>query len=150
MLKLIQFIQKRPSDKKIKIIGFLFGLVLILGGYYNLIYQNDLLNESIFGYAVSEQNSLYIKYGIIALGIVPLGRSFVKKCFLPKKYMKYLQLFFAILLFYVSSIIKETQDLDFDTLIVFMALVPLFSGITGKLIPTYCLKYGEKVTKIRV
>jgi hypothetical protein len=31
-----------------------------------------------------------------------------------------------------------------------MGLIPLFSGITGKMITTKCLKYWEKVTKIRV
>jgi len=31
-----------------------------------------------------------------------------------------------------------------------MGIIPLFAGITGKLITTNCLKFGEKVTKIRV
>ncbi len=150
MLKIIQFIQKRPSDKMIKTIGFIFGLTLILWGYYNLIYQNDLLNEVIFWYEISAQTAMYIKYGIIALWVPPLLRAFIKQCFLPKKYMKYLQLFFAILLFYVASIIQDGAHIDFDTLIGIMALIPLFGGITWKMIPTYCLKYWEKVTKIRV
>jgi hypothetical protein len=68
-------------------------------------------------------------------------KAIVNKCLLQKKYIKYLQLFFAIILFYVSSIIKETAELDFDTLIGFMGLIPLFSGITGKMITTKCLKY---------
>jgi hypothetical protein len=31
-----------------------------------------------------------------------------------------------------------------------MWVLPLFAGITGKMITTNCLKFGEKVTKIRV
>lgn len=150
MLKLIQFVQKRPSDKTIRVTGVIFGLIIILGGYYNLIHQGDALEATIFGYEITQQISDYIKYWIIALGIFPLLKAIVNKCFLQKKYIKYFQLFFAIILFYVSSIIKETSELDFDTLIGFIALIPLFSGITGKMITSNCLKYGEKVTKIRV
>ena len=42
MLKFIQFVQKRPSDNTIRITGVLFGLIIILGGYYNLIHQGEL------------------------------------------------------------------------------------------------------------
>ena len=150
MLKFIQFVQKRPSDKTIRMTWIIFGLIIILGGYYNLIHQNDALEASIFWYEITEQISNYIKYGIIALGFFPLLKAIVNKCFLQKKYIKYLQLFFAIVLFYASSIIKETADLDFDTLLGFMWIIPLFSGITWKMITSNCLKYGEKVTKIRV
>lgn len=150
MLKFIQFVQKRPSDNTIRITGVLFGLIIILGGYYNLIHQGDALEATIFWQEVTQQVSDYIKYWIIALGFFPLIKAIVNKCLLQKKYIKYLQLFFAIILFYVSSIIKETAELDFDTLIGFMGLIPLFSGITGKMITTKCLKYWEKVTKIRV
>jgi hypothetical protein len=31
-----------------------------------------------------------------------------------------------------------------------MGLLPLFAGITGKCITSKCLKYREKITKIRV
>lgn len=150
MLKFIQFVQKRPSDKAIRMTGVIFGLIIILGGYYNLIHQGDALESTIFGYEITQEVSNYIKYAIIALGFFPLIKAIVNKCFLQKKYIKYLQLFFAITLFYVSSIIKETASLDFDTLIWLIALIPLFSGITGKMITTNCLKYWEKVTKIRV
>lgn len=67
MLKFIQFVQKRPSDMTIRLTGIVFGFIIILAGYYNLIYQGDALNETIFGYEVTEQNSTFIKYGIIAL-----------------------------------------------------------------------------------
>jgi len=150
MLKFIQFVQKRPSDNIIRITWILLGLIIIIGWYYNLIYQGDALESSIFGYNITEKNSLFIKYRIIALGLFPLVKSLVNKCILQKKYVKYLQLFFAIILFYVSSIIKETANLDFDTLIGFIAIIPLFAGITGKMITSNCLKYGEKITKIRV
>lgn len=150
MLKIIQFVQKRPSDNTVRITWIIFGLIIILAGYYNLIYQGDALNETIFGYEVSEKAAVFIKYRIIALGAFPLVKWIVNKCFLPKKYIKYLQLLLALLLFTASSTIKETSQLDFDTLLVFMWLLPLFSWITGKFITSTCLKYWEKVTKIRV
>lgn len=150
MLKLIQFVQKRPSDITIKMTWIIFGLLLILAGYYNLIYQGDALNETIFGYELTNQASNYIKYIIISLGLFPLWKALINKCFLAKKYIKYLQILLALLLFTASSIIKESSQLDFDTLLVLMWLLPLFSWITWKFITSKCLKYWEKVTKIRV
>jgi len=150
MMKFIQFVQKRPSDTTIRITWIIFWLIIILAWYYNLIYQGDALNETIFGYEITEQNSIYIKYRIIALWLFPLIKSIVNKCILPKKYIKYLQLLFALILFTAASFIKETSELDFDTLIGFMWVLPLFAGITGKMITSNCLKFGEKVTKIRV
>ena len=41
-------------------------------------------------------------------------------CLLQKKYIKYLQLFYAVALFYASSVIVDSANLDFDTLLVFM------------------------------
>lgn len=150
MLKFIQFVQKRPSDKTIRLTWILFWLIIILGGYYNLIHQWDALQEVIFWYTITSELSNYVKYGIIALWIFPLIKSITNKCFLQKKYIKYFQLFYAIILFYIASIIEETAQLDFDTLIWFIALLPLFSWITWKFITSNCLKYWEKITKIRV
>ena len=134
-------VQKRPSDVTIRVTGIVFGLIILLGGYYNLIHQGDAIESTLFGKEVSDQIAEYIKYGIIALGIFPVIRHGIDKCFLKKKYMKYLQLFYALAIFYASSVIAETANLDFDTLLVFMGLLPLFSGITGKFIPAKCLKY---------
>ncbi len=150
MLKFIQFVQKRPSDMTIRVTGIVFGLIILWAGYYNLIYQGDSIESTIFGNEVTDQMELYIKYSILGLGIFPLVKNIINKCLLQKKYIKYLQLFYAIALFYASSVIADSANLDFDTLLVFMGLLPLFSGITGKFITTKCLKYGEKITKIRV
>lgn len=150
MLKFIQFVQKRPSDVTIRVTGIVFGLIILLAGYYNLIYQGDAIESTIFGKEVSQQMELYIKYAILGLGIFPLTKNIINKCVLQKKYIKYLQLFYAIALFYASSVIADSAQLDFDTLLVFMGLLPLFAGITGKFITTKCLKHGEKITKIRV
>lgn len=150
MLKFIQFVQKRPTDTTIRVTGIVFGLIIILGGYYNLIYQGDAIESTLFGKEVSQQMQLYIKYSIIWLGIFPLVKNIVNKCVLQKKYIKYLQLFLAIALFYSSSVIADSAHLDFDALLILMGFLPLFSGITGKFITTKCLKHGEKITKIRV
>lgn len=150
MLKFIQFVQKRPTDTTIRVTGIVFGLIIIIGGYYNLIHQGDAIDSVIFGKEVSQQMQLYIKYAIIWLGIFPLAKNIINKCLLQKKYIKYCQLFYAIALFYASSVISDSAHLDFDALLVLMWLLPLFSGITWKFITTKCLKYWEKITKIRV
>jgi hypothetical protein len=67
MLKFIQFVQKRPSDITIRVTGIIFGLIILLAGYYNLIYQGDSIKASAFGKEISDQMALYIKYVIIGL-----------------------------------------------------------------------------------
>ena len=71
-------------------------------------------------------------------------------CLLKKKYMRIVQIIFSIILFYISSIIIEGPQLDIDSLIAFMWIFPLIAWITWKCITSNCMKFAEKVTKIRV
>ena len=64
--------------------------------------------------------------------------------------MRIIQIVFWILLFYVSSIIVGGPSLDVESLIAFMWLFPLIAWITWKCITSNCMRYAEKVTKIRV
>jgi hypothetical protein len=67
-MNFLKLLMQRPSDKTIMLIRTLFGLVLLLTAYYNLIYQGDSLESNFFGYELSETMLTYIKYGIVALG----------------------------------------------------------------------------------
>lgn len=150
MMWLINFIQKRPSDKAIRIGRVIFGLILITTLYYNLIIQWDAIQSTLFWNEVSETNLEYIKYAIVWLWIIPVIMWATKLCILKKKYMRIAQIAFAILLFYISSIIVEGPALDVDSLIWFMWILPLIAWITWKCIPSYCMRFAEKITKIRV
>ncbi len=141
---------QRPSDKTIKIIKIVFGLLLALWAYYNLVYQGDALEANFFGQETTQAIRNYIKYAIVALGAVIAVIGITDFKVLKSKYVRYSQLFLAILLFYISSKIVENPNLDFDVLVFLLAFVPLVSGITGKLITKSGLKHGQKITKVRV
>ncbi len=154
MMWFINLLQKRPSDLTIKITRILFGLILISSLYYNLIIQWDKLeNNFIWLFEnVSEQSILIIKYVLIALWIIPLIMWITSFCILKKKYMRIVQIIFGILLFYISSKIipSNPNRLDVDSLVAFMWIFPLIAGITWKCITSNCMKFAEKITKIRV
>ena len=141
--------QKRPSDLTIRAGRIIFWLVLIISLYYNLIYQWDKI-ETTFLFMNIENNVDIVKYILVWLWIIPLFMWIVKICILKKKYMRIIQIIFGIFLFYISSIIVEWPSLDVDSLIAFMWILPLIAWITWKCIPSYCMKYAEKITKIRV
>lgn len=154
MIGLIKFLQKRPSDSTIRILKVIFGLIIILWGYYNFFYQtevNTIETQLLFWLInITENWAIYIQYIIIALWLFPLFMWISNMCLLKKKQMKIAQIIFAILLFYISAIIVEWPTLDFDSLLAFMWIFPLFWWITWKCITTKCLKYKEVIKKIRV
>lgn len=152
MMWFIKFIQKRPSDKTILGGRILFWLLYIWVMYYNLIYLNKWI-DSIYLFGLVElsiEQTEILKYVFTGIWIVPVFMWLTNICLLKKKYMRIVQVVFWIVLFYIAGSIEESANLDFDVLIWFMGLLPLFAGITGKCITSKCLKYREKITKIRV
>lgn len=150
MMWFIKFMQKRPSDNAIRIARVIFGLTLIWSLYYNLIYQWGEIETNFFWMEVNESYIEYIKYLFIWLWIFPLFMWITNMCVMKKKYMRYTQIWFWILLFYISSKIVEWPTLDVDSLIALMWVIPLLVWITGKWITSSCMRYGEKIKKIRV
>lgn len=152
MFEFIKFLQKRPTDKTILIWRILFGLVYITTMYYNFFIQGNpnTLENVFFWQEVSSESLTYITYGIIALWIVPMIIWATNICVAKKKYMRIVQVVFGIVLFYISSKIVKWPDLDIDSLVFFMAFLPLFAGITWKCITSKCMKYAETIKKIRV
>lgn len=150
MMWFVKFMQKRPSDNTIRISRVLFGLTLIWSLYYNLIYQGQTIESTYFWMEVNESYLEYIKYFFIALWVFPLFMWITNMCVLQKKYIRYSQIAFWILLFYISSKIVEWPALDVDSLIAVMWIIPLLVWITWKWITSSCMRYGEKITKIRV
>lgn len=150
MMWFVSFMQKRPSDLTIRVGRVIFGLILILTLYYNLIIQWDAIQSTLFWQELNVNQLEYIKYVIVALWLIPLLMWATNICLLKKKYMRIIQIIFAFVLFYISSIIVEGPELDIDSLIAFMAFFPLIAWITWKCITTKCMRYAEKITKIRV
>jgi hypothetical protein len=154
MMWIINFIQKRPSDLTIRVWRIIFGLILSLSLYYNFFYQletNTIESELIFGLInLTEQWVIYLMYFFVALWLIPIIMWATNICLFKKKYMRIIQIIFAIVLFYISAIIVEWASLDIDSLIALMWFLPLIAWITWKCITSNCMKYAEKITKIRV
>ena len=152
MMWLVKIFQKRPTDKTIKIGKILFWLLLVWSLYYNLIYQAEVntLETNFFWMEVSESTIKYITYAFIAIWIIPVYTAVTNVCLLKKKYMRYVQAFFWITILYASGKVVETASLDIDSLLLLMWLLPLAAWITWKCITSNCMKYKEKITKIRV
>ena len=149
---IIGFIQKRPSDTTINISRIIFWIILISSLYYNLIVQWDNISTNYFWIDVPTDFTIYIKSFFIALWVLPLIMWLTKICLLKKKWIRIIQIIFWIILFYVSSCIEPTNanKLDVDSLVWFMWIFPLIAWITWKCITSKCLKFAEKITKIRV
>lgn len=152
MIWLLKTLQKRPSDKTILISRTIFWLLYIIVMYYNFFLQENpnSIQSVIFWFELSEMTITYITYGIIAIWIVPIIMWVANLCIAKKKIMRIIQVVFAVVLFFIAWIIEDVPNLDVDVFVTLMWLIPLFAWITGKCITSKCLKYGQKVTKIRV
>jgi hypothetical protein len=152
MMWILKLIQKRPSDKTILVWRIIFGLLYIWVMYYNLIILNKWIDSLYLFWNVelSIEQVQIAKYVMISLWIVPVLMWATNICLHKKKYVKIIQIIFGFILFYIAGSIEESPNLDFDVLIWFMWFLPLIAWITGKCITTKCMKYKEKITKIRV
>ncbi len=152
MIWALKILAKRPSDNTIRISRVIFWIILSGSVYYSLIYSwREIETELIFWlFNLSDNWVVILKYIIASLWLVPIIMGATNICLLKSKYMRYLQIFFAIMLFYFSWIIVESANLWVDTLMWFMWIFPLLAWITWKCITSKCMRYKEKLTKIRV
>ncbi len=152
LMDFVKIMQKRPTDKTILFWRIGFWLFYIFLMYYNLITLGKNIDNEYFFWLlqVSQENIIITKYVMISIWIIPVLMWITNICLLPKKYIRIVQIIFGIVLFYIAWSIKDSPDLDFDIIIGFMWLLPLIAWITWKCITTKCMKYMEKITKIRV
>ena len=150
MMWAVKFLMKRPADKTIRMVGFIFGAVYILATGYNFIYQSGSLENVFFGFEFSESQMQIVAYIIVALGLIPLIRWVTNISFLSRGYTRIFQILFGLILFYIASKVVESPNLEVDLLLVLMGLYSIIIGISGKMITKKGLKYGQKITKIRV
>ena len=151
----IKLLQKRPSDLIIRLGRIIFGLLLVWSLYYNLIYNVsglDTIDKNFFWVDLNTGTLEYVKYFFISVWVVPIIMGSTNICLLKKKYVRIIQVIFWILLFYIANqvIPFDVDALDVDVLIWFMWVLPLVAWITGKCITTSCMKYMEKITKVRI
>jgi len=147
---IIKLLQKKLSDKTIRIWKVVFGLIFTRALFYNLIYQWDKIENNIMRMNISDETLIYIKYFIISLGIIPVISWTFDLCLFKWKYVRIFQIFSGIALFYISSLIVDSPTLEVDTLIWLMWIFPIIWWITWKLITEKWSSFWYKVTKIRV
>lgn len=158
MFEFIKFLQKRPKDSTIIASRIIFWLILISVLYYNFFLQwenSNQIEKTMLFWNISDTSSIqnYIKYWIIALWVIPFILWLfwaAKICVAKKKYIRIAQIIFAILLWYSAALVVNTESLDINELLILAGFLPLFAWITWKYITSNCLKFWEKITKIRV
>lgn len=150
MLKVLQALWKRPEDKTIRFYQIWFAVLLLVSFIYNFIYIGKELNFVLFGQDLTIIDT-YFRYAINMLALPSILLWVFKIQLFKAKYIRYWQVFLWIILMFISSaIIPETINIDVDFLLVLMWIVSIIIWISGKMITKEWLRYGEKVTKIRV
>lgn len=170
LMKFAQLLQKRPSDRTIRTLKVIFGACFIAlfaaaPQDYTLPYQY-----------LYEQHALITKYVIAGFGILPILSGLSGLCVFKRKTMKRVQLGAGILLFVLGIMISPVKNenvtqaplsgsasfselsksntaptrVPVGGLLIILAFLPLFGGITGKCVTEKCLKYKETIKKIRV
>ena len=141
---------KRPTDKQVRMIKIILGVILILTGIVAFRVQGLELQDSLLGIMLTEQTKQYVAYAIVLMGAIPLVLGGLDINVLSRGYTRILQITFAIILFIISGAFKETATLSVDIVYFLLGLGVLIAGITGKAITKKGLKHGQKITKIRV
>lgn len=175
MFKLVEFIQKRPSDTTIRSVRAAFGLtvaaLLVLAG-------PDYVLP--FAAKMGEPNATYAEYALAALVLVPGIVAALGLCVAKRKTVRLAQLGGAVFLFVLAGSISpvgvpapaavpatSTGTLSASALVAapipeapspidvsgwlrLLAILPILSAITGKMVTAKCLKHGEIIKKIRV
>ena len=67
MMKLLGLIMKRPSDSQIRSSKIVLGIMLILTGIVAFSVQNLALENTFFGFDLTETAKTYLSYSIIAI-----------------------------------------------------------------------------------
>lgn len=174
MLKFVEFLQKRPKDRTIRAVRAGFGLtvaalLVLANADYSLPYAS----------ALGEPNATYAEYALAALVLVPGLVAAGGWCVAKRKTVRLAQLAGAIFLFALSAAIipmptagnptqqpvsgtlsaselveanqKEAEEpVDVAGWLSLLAIFPILSAVTGKMVTEKCLKHGEVIKKIRV
>lgn len=169
MFQIIEFFKKRPSDITIRGIRTVFSL-----GIAALLLLN-IADYTLPFQAHYESFALYAKYALAALFVLhAIVFGLIGICFCKRTTMKKLQMLAGLLMIIAGNLIGTvelpTTPKPADTTVslsslsaqpaakpvnvgfyfALLGLLPLLSGLTGKMILSTCMKHAEMITKIRV
>jgi len=72
MFEILKILAKKPSDSQIRYGKIIFGVLLILIGYIAFYVQHLELQDAIIWQTLSSETKMYLSYGIIGFGIIPV------------------------------------------------------------------------------
>ena len=179
MIRIARFLAKHPSDPTIRIyrvvLGCLIGLVLFMdfsgfqvrwGGSIEVFLRYALFIFAIvpivFGaLGICFARRKHIRYAEATFGLllIVIGQGFLvanEPIILPSSVVPIVQSsgstvdYSSAVTTPVSTDTPTPSRVHIGAWLTLIALLPLLSAATGKMITEGCLKYGEKITKIRV
>lgn len=177
LIKIAQFVAKRPSDTTIRWMRIIAGVILIT--LFWLSQNTSIIDipfyHSVSGNDLAPSTERIVEYCFWIFGIILILRGIIGKCVLKQKPLRIAQAIFGFLLIIIGGpimdpVITETAP---DTtaqigviqipgeavaetsthaggLIIVIGLFWMLLGATGKGITQKCLQYGETIKKIRV
>jgi hypothetical protein len=174
LLKLAKFIAWRPSDKMIRLMHIISGLLIIA----LLWWAQDLSVIDVpFMGVQSPETEKKIEYALMLLSAFFIGRGLIIACVLKQKLLRWKQGLHGLALIIVGgpmmdSIVKNIAapsttktgwfQIDVATapmvemtwhpgiFLIFLGIFWILVGLTGKGVTSKCIHYGEVVKKIRV
>lgn len=171
LIKLAQFVAKRPKDWTIRLMHILTGIIVAL----LLWWAQDLSVIDVpFMGSQSPETELKIEYGLLVFGIVFFLRGIIPFCLLKHKWIRWLQwaLGFALIIiggpmmdpivtkatpqisseggFQIQADSIETETFHPGIFLIFIGIFWIFVWLSGKGTTSKCLQYGEVIKKVRV
>lgn len=170
VLKLAQLLARRPKDSTIALFRITGGLMLIGLGFFG----GDLYSVDFPG--ITAANERYFEYGMGILGLFPLFGGLTRMCLIKHSLLRKLQMVMGVVLIFMGFPIMDANITQTVTsvhppeaielgaenppegstpynpgwILGLFGFIPLFLGATGKGTYSHCIKYKEKITKIRV
>lgn len=174
LIKLAQFIARRPKDNTIRAMHIITGILIVALLWWS---QNRSVIDVPFMGIQSPETEKKIEYGLMILGFFFIGRGIITSCIIKHNLLRWKQSLHGLALIIVGGpmmdpLIKNiitaptitTGGFQIETTTtpivvmswhpgIFLVLLGIFwilIGLTGKGTTEKCLRYGEVVKKMRV
>jgi hypothetical protein len=174
LIKLAQFVARRPKDGTIRLMHIISGLLII--GLLWWSQDRSVIDVPFMG-VQSPETEKKIEYALLILGLFFIGRGIITACVIKHRWLRWKQGLHGLALIivggpvmdpFIQNIIsaptEKTGGFQIDTAVapivemswhpgaflVLLGIFWIFVALTGKGTTEKCLRYGEVVKKIRV
>lgn len=174
LIKLAQFVARRPKDSTIRLMHIITGLLIIALLWWS---QDRSVIDVPFMGVQSPETEQIIEYALLILAAFFIIRGIITACVVKHAFLRWTQAIHGLLLIIVGGPMMDplvrniitpetttTGGFQIDTTVapivemswhpgiflVLLGLLWIIMGITGKGTMSKCIRYGEVVKKIRV